>query len=182
MWLFYLIGVFVIFFLTDKYYPKYKKKNEGEGSKVETITKTKTNRLRFYGYYYCCKRIYSHWDKKETDCHFLLVINNKGFGVVYDDENEINIGREEFFEFQEEEVEASNLNYIPKYTNNKGVFGMKIYEGEMDNVNMFRYWTGIILEDKLILNIERSYFNDALQDYTVDTILKDLEFNFIKMN
>ena len=139
--------------------------------------KMMVDELRIDGYYYFKTNTYNDFLKKNIEIHSLLLFNKYGFCAWVDDNEKIELNNEDFALFQEFKNEEKTHDVVLKKNKNKIELKM-LEEGEPD----YRLLSGELINEKLVLKHQKYYFNYALQDYELLTVMDNMIYEFKKIN
>ncbi len=137
------------------------------------------------GFYTASKSGYNSELRISYQIFFALVFNKNGFVILLEDENRINITLDEIAEFGDLK-ECDKIGNITKYSLNGNKISMKYfepddgksYEEDIVNPNHFNELKGIVDNNSIVINYYKSYFNYALQDYSIENIIENMKFMY----
>jgi hypothetical protein len=152
-------------------------KNEEQDEEENDKVNGEENELRIDGCYYFKTNTYNDFLKKDVEIHSLLLFNKYGFCVWVDDNEKIELNNEDFALFQEFKNEEKTHDVVLKKSKNKIELKM-LEEGNSD----YRLLSGELINEKLVLKHQKYYFNYALQDYELLTVMDNMVYEFKKMN
>jgi hypothetical protein len=185
---------------TEKNWDAYKKSNP-HGSIVSEHSNAfnlNTNaKLRTDGYYLS---VFNGTDYNGDifKIFFIMFFTKNGFVAIdeFEDlENYMALNKNDFKQVLIDAdlvLEADIASGIVKYQIKNGGISMQFYDpNEYSNLdlknnsllepNVFNEWKGTILHNGLLLTFSESFYNEPLKDYTKESRIKDLKFEFTQI-